>query len=163
MSMGTDDLADLPRPAGMDRLPRRDFNRLAAFIESYSGIKMPPSKITMVEGRLRRRVRNTGARTLAEYCRRLFEGGDLQAEAVHLNYAVTTNKTEFFREPDHFEYLIGTALPNVLDERRAGVSGLKLWSSACSTGAEPYTQAMVLADFRQARSVARVSILATDL
>ena len=50
------------RPTRMDRLSQRDFQRLARFIEGYSGIKMPPSKATMVEGRLRRRVRATGMR-----------------------------------------------------------------------------------------------------
>ncbi|MDR3535669.1 MAG: CheR family methyltransferase [Acetobacteraceae bacterium] len=157
------ELDEIPRQTGMDRLHRRDFDRLAAFIESYSGIKMPPSKITMVEGRLRRRVRSTGAASLGEYCRRLFEGGTLEAEAVHLIDAVTTNKTEFFREPEHFDYLTATALPTLLEERRSASNGLKLWSAACSTGAEPYTLAMVLAEFRQTRSVSRVSILATDL
>ena len=57
------------RPAAepLDQLRRRDFDRLAAFVHSYSGIKMPPSKITMLEGRLRRRVRETGAANLTEY------------------------------------------------------------------------------------------------
>lgn len=151
------------RQQAPDRLRQRDFERLAAFIESYSGIKMPPSKITMVEGRLRKRVRATGAASLSDYCRRLFEAGTLEAEAVHLIDAVTTNKTEFFREPEHFDYLMGTALPNLMTDRRITSTGLKLWSAACSTGAEPYTLAMVLAEFRQVHSIARVSILATDL
>src|SRR5208283_4443533 len=60
------------RPAadGVDHLRQSDFKRLAEFIEAYSGIKMPPSKMTMVEGRLRRRVRETGAADLSEYCQR---------------------------------------------------------------------------------------------
>jgi chemotaxis protein methyltransferase CheR len=148
---------------GIDRLRPHDFKRLAEFIEGYSGIKMPPSKITMVEGRLRRRVRDTGADNLSEYCRRLFEGGDLATEAVHLIDAVTTNKTEFFREPEHFRYLLDTALPTLRTERPAGQTALKLWSAACSTGAEPYTLAMVLAEFRQQHHGQRIAILATDL
>ncbi len=156
-------LDQMPRQEGLDRLRKHDFDRLAAFIENYSGIKMPPSKITMVEGRLRRRVRTTGAASLSDYCRRLFEGGDLEAESVYLIDAVTTNKTEFFREPEHFDYLTATALPTLLEERRSASNALKLWSAACSTGAEPYTLAMVLADFRQTHSISRVSILATDL
>jgi chemotaxis protein methyltransferase CheR len=124
---------------------------------------MPPSKITMVEGRLRRLVRETGAAGLSEYCERLFEGGELAAEAVRLIDAVTTNKTEFFREPEHFRFLLGTVLPTLQAERRTAQAGFKLWSAACSTGAEPYTLAMVLAEFVQHHHGQRVSILASDL
>ncbi len=150
-----------PPAEPQDRLQRRDFERLAAFVHSYSGIKMPSSKATMLEGRLRRRVRETGAANLSEYCRFLFEGGGLQTEAVALIDAVTTNKTEFFREPQHFDLLTRSVLPELLADRR---SKLKVWSAACSTGAEPYTLAMVLAEWqRQLASAPRVSILATDL
>ena len=150
--------------APIDRLRQSDFRRLAAFIQDYSGIKMPPSKITMLEGRLRHRVRDTGASSLAEYCRMLFDNDGLRAEAVHLIDAVTTNKTDFFREPEHFRILVGQALPAVLASRHAGDQAqVKLWSAACSTGAEPYTLAMVLADWREQRHGMRISILATDL
>ena len=62
---------------------------------------MPPNKVTLVEGRLRRRVRALGMPSLARYCRHLFDEDGMQAEAVHLIDAVTTNKTDFFREPEH--------------------------------------------------------------
>jgi chemotaxis protein methyltransferase CheR len=153
-----------PRADGFDRLRQSDFRRLAAFIEEYSGIKMPASKITMLEGRLRHRVRDTGAVSLAEYCRMLFEHDGLRTEAVHLIDAVTTNKTDFFREPDHFRILVQQVLPTLLTDRHAGDQALlKLWSAACSTGAEPYTLAMVLADWRGQRNGLRISILGTDL
>lgn len=153
---------DVPR-TGSDRLVPRDFARLAQFIQGYSGIKMPPNKITMVEGRLRRRVRATGLGSVAEYCRYLFDRGGLEAEAVHLIDAVTTNKTEFFREPEHFRVLTETVLPELTSARRVGRAPLKVWSAACSTGAEPYTIAMVLADFGRGLPGFRASILATDL
>src|SRR4051812_34257507 len=125
--------------AQVDRLKQSDFRRLAGFIQNYSGIKMPPSKITMLEGRLRHRVQDTGAANLAEYCRMLFEQDGLRTEAVHLIDAVTTNKTDFFREPEHFRILMRQALPTVLSDRHAGAQAqVKLWSAACSTGAEPY-------------------------
>lgn len=143
----------------LDRLQRRDFDRLAEFVQRYSGIKMPPAKMTMLEGRLRRRVRETGAADLSDYCRYLFDEGGLQAEAVALIDAVTTNKTAFFREPQHFDVLT-QRLPELLAERRRV---LKLWSAACSTGAEPYTLAMLLAGLAQQAAGPRVSILATDL
>jgi len=102
---------------GLDHLSRPDFQRLAGFIERYSGIKMPPTKITMVEGRLRRRLRATGIATLTDYCDYLFDGNGLETEAIHLIDAVTTNKTEFFREPEHFRILAETVVPRLLAER----------------------------------------------
>lgn len=151
-------------PDSGDRLRQSEFRRLAAFIQDYSGIKMPVSKITMLEGRLRARVRDTGCADMHDYCAMLFERDGLDAEAVHLIDAVTTNKTDFFREPEHFRILAARVLPTLLAERGAGGwRQLKLWSAACSTGAEPYTIAMVAADWAQPHRGLRVSILATDL
>jgi chemotaxis protein methyltransferase CheR len=147
-----------------DRLSQRNFQRLASFIESYSGIKMPPSKATMVEGRLRRRVRATGMPDLKRYCDYLFEENGLAAESVHLINAVTTNKTEFFREPEHFRFLAEHAVPQLLSgSRGVSRSPLKVWSAACSIGAEPYTVAMVLADLAQRMVGLRYIITATDI
>ena len=98
--------------SSIERLRQSDFRRLADFIQDYSGIKMPPSKITMLEGRLRHRVRDTGAANLVDYCRMLFERDGLRTEAVHLIDAVTTNKTDFFREPEHFRILVQKVLPD---------------------------------------------------
>ncbi len=105
---------------GVDHLSSRDFRRLATFIQDYSGIKMPPTKQTMVEGRLRHRVGATGCANLADYCRLSVRRGGLATEAVHLIDAVTTNKTDFFREPEHFRFLTDTALPRILSERQGG-------------------------------------------
>ena len=150
--------------ASIDRLKPSDFRRLAAFIEDYSGIKMPPTKMTMLEGRLRHRVRNTGAASLADYCHDLFDEDGLQSEAVHLIDAVTTNKTDFFREPEHFNILVKQALPTLLADRHANPQAqVKVWSAACSTGAEPYTIAMVLAEWRRLHASHRFAIRATDL
>jgi len=141
-------------------LSRRNFDQLARYIYDYSGIKMPPAKRTMLEGRLRRRLRATGIVDLDDYCDYLFKHGGIDREAIHLIDAVTTNKTDFFREPKHFEHLEQSALPELL---AAGHSRLRIWSAACSVGAEPYTIAMVLEDYREARGTPDYSILATDL
>ncbi len=143
-------------------LTRRDYERLGRFIQDYSGIKMPPNKITMVEGRLRRRLRATGYDNFADYCHYLFEENGLENEAVHLIDAVTTNKTEFFREPDHFRLLIQQVLPALLGQRH-GTAPLRFWSAAASTGAEAYTVAMVLSEARENWPQLRASILATDI
>src|SRR5260221_8949635 len=102
-----------------DRLKPRDFEKLAKFIHGYSGIKMPANKLTMVEGRLRRRLREGGFATFGAYCRHLFEEDGLEKETVHLIDAVTTNKTEFFREPDHFRLLDQVVLPSLFADGEA--------------------------------------------
>ncbi|MGI6856774.1 CheR family methyltransferase [Mesorhizobium sp. 1B3] len=143
-----------------DRLSQRNFDRLSRFIYQYSGIKMPATKLTMLEGRLRRRLRATRIITFDGYCDYVFDDGGLESEMVHLIDAVTTNKTDFFREPKHFEYLREKALP---DLARRGIRRIRAWSSACSTGAEPYTMAMVMEAFLDTSADATYSILATDL
>ena len=143
-----------------DNLTQRDFRQLSSFIYDYCGIKMPDTKRTMLEGRLRKRLRATGHATFSDYCRFLFRDGGMESESIFLIDVVTTNKTDFFREPNHFDFMVKVALPEL------GVKGnrrIKAWSSACSTGAEPYTMAMVMADATEKGVINDFSILATDL
>jgi chemotaxis protein methyltransferase CheR len=141
-----------------DHLHDSHFSRLAAFIEEYCGICMPPSKKTMVEGRLRRRVRRLGLSDLNQYCDLLFNDGWLEDEAVAIVDAVSTNKTDFFREERHFHYLASEVLP-----RFSGDRPLTVWSAACSTGAEPYTLSIVLHEAQQKRPGLGFTIFATDI
>jgi len=141
----------------------RDFQRLARFISEYSGIKMPLAKKVMVEGRLRRRLRETGHADFASYCRFLFEENGLASEGTHLIDAVTTNKTEFFREPAHFDFLVDHILPEYGEGRAHTGAPLKIWSAAASSGAEAYTIAMLLSERRRAGAHFRHFILGTDI
>jgi len=143
-----------------DSLSLGNFRRLSQFVNDYSGIKMPDGKQTMLEGRLRRRLRVTGINSLDDYCHFLFEQGGIDQEAIYLIDAITTNKTDFFREPAHFDYLQNVALPRLTAE---GVTRLRAWSAACSIGAEPYTMAMTIADYAERRGPLAYFILATDL
>jgi chemotaxis protein methyltransferase CheR len=149
-----------PQPHGSDPMSKRNFARLAAYIYDYSGIKMPESKKTMLEGRLRRRQRAAGAQTLDEYCDYIFAAENLAEEGLSLINAVTTNKTDFFREPGHFDYLSKVILPEMTAR---GVRSIRAWSAACSTGPEPYTLAMVLDDHAETHGGPAYGILATDL
>ena len=143
-----------------EQLSARNFQRLATFIQDYSGIKMPANKRTMLEGRLRRRMRATRIGDVNDYCHYLFEEDGMDAEVIHLIDAVTTNKTEFFREPAHFDFLIAKGLPALAAK---GKRDIKIWSSACSTGAEPYTIAMVMDEFCARQRGVDYSILCTDI
>ncbi len=150
-------------PAGGMKI--RDFQRLAAVIHGYSGIRMPPAKKTMVEGRLRRRLRALGLSGFDEYCRLLFEEDGLDGELVSLIDAVSTNKTDFFREEEHFRFLVSRVLPDLFSRSHRPGFGrpLKVWSAACSTGAEPYTLAMVFDDVHRSRRDFTFAILGTDI
>ncbi|MEF0940631.1 CheR family methyltransferase [Rhizobium sp. BR 362] len=143
-----------------DRISKRNFEKLARFIYDYSGIKMPSTKLTMLEGRLRRRLRATSITSFDDYCDFLFNHGGLEQESVYLIDAVTTNKTDFFREAKHFEFMQTAALPMLM---RAGHRRLRGWSAACSTGAEPYSMAMVMEEFSESEGGIDYAILATDL
>jgi len=148
-----------------DRLGEADYTRIAALVGRHTGIRLPPAKQVMVEGRLRRRARATGYASLDEYCDYLFHGGGLDREFTHLLNAITTNKTDFFREPEHFTFLTERMLPELIKMRRqhGGPTTVKLWSAAASTGAEAYTIAMVMADIAGSRRDLDFAILGTDI
>jgi chemotaxis protein methyltransferase CheR len=151
-----------PGAGNSEHLSCHDFDRLAQFIHLRSGIKMPAGKQTMLEARLRRRILALGMASFAEYCHYLFEEGGLDEETTALIDAVTTNKTDFFREAEHFRFLTENGVPALFAEcRDLRHSPLKVWSAACSNGAEPYTLAMVLSEL--SGSVRAFTILATDI
>lgn len=155
---------DIPRMAVHARLSDRDFRRLGDFIQSEYGIKMPDSKKTMLEARLQKRLRATGIQTFSEYCDYVFSEEGVRKELINMIDMVTTNKTDFFREPAHFDYLTKHTLPDLINKTGAGMRRpLMLWSAGCSTGEEPYTLAMVLSDFAERHPGFRFVILATDL
>lgn len=144
-------------------LNQEEFKFLKELIHSECGIKLVPGKKTMLEGRLRKRLRALGMDSFGAYCDYLSTPGGMQSERIHMIDVVTTNKTDFFREPDHFEYLLG-ALPQIAASGEAASRmKLRVWSAGCSTGEEPYTLAMVLSEFARTQPGFRFSILATDI
>lgn len=147
-----------------DCLSEADFARVAEIVINQVGIRLPLTKRMMLETRLRKRVRALGLSSIAEYCRLLFRG-DLPAdELIDLIDVVTTNKTDFFREPEHFEVLKRDIVPALLAGQKSSARPLlKIWSAASSIGAEAYSTAMLLADLSAATSGFRFAILGTDI
>jgi chemotaxis protein methyltransferase CheR len=141
-----------------------DFRRLGELIYTECGIKMPPQKKIMLEARLKKRLRKTGIGSFREYCEYLFSLEGRERELINMLDVVTTNKTDFFREPRHFDYLSQYAVPELTKLYGAGTRReLSVWSAGCSTGEEPYTIAMVLNEFRERHPSFRFLILATDI
>ncbi len=142
----------------------QEFDRLSDFIIEHCGIKMPPAKKIMLESRLQKRLRTLGMASFKEYCEFLFDSPEGEQELVKMIDAVTTNKTDFFREPVHFQFLLDTALPEFLAESAAnGGKKFIVWSAGCSTGEEPYTLGMVLGEFAAQHPDFHYSIMATDI
>jgi chemotaxis protein methyltransferase CheR len=118
-------------------LTQDDFATVRRLIEQYAGIKLSVHKRNMVYNRLLRRLRASGASGFGEYLQ-LVQAPDSGEREAFVN-ALTTNLTAFFREPHHFELLAARAQAH---SRQNGP--LRVWSSACSTGEEVWSIAMVL-------------------
>ncbi len=145
------------------QLSTRDFRRLSSFIEEACGIRISEGKQVMVEVRLRHRLRALRMSSFSEYCDHVLSSSQGPLEVPFMIDEITTNKTDFFREESHFEFLVNQALPE-LEKQGAGTQRpLKVWSAACSTGEEPYTLAMVLAEAGERRPGFRFRILGTDI
>lgn len=146
------------------KLSGKEFRRLGEFIHAEYGIKMPPSKKTMLEARLQKRLRALGMKSFGQYCEYLFSPEGVQNELVEMVNVVTTNKTDFFREPGHYGFLVDEALPELNRKYGAGTRRpLMLWSAGCSSGEEPYTLAMVLSEYAESRANFRFGLLASDI
>ena len=155
---------DMTKPNLPATLRDREFHRFSGLIYESVGIKMPPAKKTMLEARLQKRLKALGIATFEEYSDYVFSLEGRTTEMVHLIDVVTTNKTDFFREPGHFDFMVKTALPNILAVRGdASREPVRIWSAGCSTGEEPYTLAMVLSEFAAGRPDFRVAITASDI
>ena len=140
----------------------RDYTRLCDLIYQEAGIHLGSAKKTMLEARIKHRLKDLDLTSYSQYCDYLFERKGLNEELVNLIDVVTTNKTDFFREPAHFNYLVDKALPDLLARNGPGRVFL-FWSAGCSTGEEPYTLAIVLSEFALTHPGFRFRILATDI
>ncbi|MBT4286196.1 MAG: chemotaxis protein CheR [Deltaproteobacteria bacterium] len=146
-------------------LSNKDFTRLSDFIHNNYGIKMPPVKKILLESRLQKRLKALNIDSFEHYCDYLFSSEGKEAELKFFIDKVTTNKTDFFREPEHFYHLTNSVIPKIIKSWKGVHNQLQVWSAGCSTGEEPYTIAMVIQDFADEHPTYRLnySILATDI
>jgi len=140
------------------------FHRLTSYIYDEMGIKMGENKRVMLQARLAKRIRIVQLDSFEAYCAYLFSKEGQREELASFIHEVTTNKTDFYREPNHFTYLTEQALPTLFQEgRRCQRRPLRVWSSACSTGEEPYTLAMFLHEYEARNQGFSYTVLATDI
>ncbi|POR56910.1 CheR family methyltransferase [Bosea psychrotolerans] len=143
-------------------LTRDDMGFIAKLVYEHAGIVIREHKEAMTRGRLARRVKALGLGSVAEYCAFLKTPGAV-SEIPELINAVTTNHTAFFRERHHFDHLRKDVLPKLLQERSGRRGRIRIWSSACSSGEEPYSIAATSRDVLGSRSDVDFRILATDI
>ncbi|MCM1322235.1 MAG: hypothetical protein NC041_06760 [Bacteroides sp.] len=143
-------------------MTNHEFATIANYIEKNVGIKMPPTKRIMMQSRLTHRLRHLGLSSYKEYIDYVFNHDTNGEELILMIDSLTTNKTDFFREPDHFKYLTSKVLPEFA---AAEYSDLKVWSAACSSGEEPYTLAIVLSEYMRTNqgAISSFSITASDI
>lgn len=141
-------------------LDSKCFSRLSSFIDTHLGIKMPETKKVMLESRLQKRLKALNMISFEDYCNYLTRNGGHKEESVEFFNVVTTNKTDFYREIAHFQYLEKSVLP---EKFAKGKKSLKFWSCACSSGEEPYTISFVLDQFKKRHSGFTFTVDATDI
>ena len=118
----------------------QEFTQFQRFIYDTAGITMSSGKKALVSGRLAKRLRQCGLNSYSDYFRLLASGGNPEEIQVAVDL-LTTNETYFFREQKHFDFL-----RQYVQEEHKRSQTLRIWSAACSTGEEPYSIAMTLAD-----------------
>ncbi|MCX6271086.1 MAG: protein-glutamate O-methyltransferase CheR [Bacteroidetes bacterium] len=147
----------IPNP----KLSEPDFLKICQFILDDCGIKLTSEKKTMVESRLQPRLRHLNMSSFSEYVSTVFKSPDPNGEIIHMIDCLTTNKTDFFRESAHFQYLSAYALPEFHSERSG--RSFRIWSAGCSSGEEAYSLALVLNEFTLKNPGFTFEIWATDL
>jgi chemotaxis protein methyltransferase CheR len=142
------------------QLSLKEFNTLSGLIYDECGINLSKQKRVLLESRLRKRLTQLKFNSYAEYCNYVRSPIGRREELVPLIDAIVTNKTDFFREPVHFQFMREELLPSFAAANPS--HSFKIWSTACSSGEEPYTLAMVMEEFALQQKM-EYRITATDI
>lgn len=143
-----------------DTLSDKDFKRLSEFIQANYGVKMPAQKKLMLQCRLKKRLSTLNINTYKEYLDFVFHE-DNAREIQNMIDVVTTHKTDFFREKEHFDFITTKVLPNLVNA--ISNQKLKIFSAGCSTGEEPYTMAISLLEAKNPGMEFSFDIAACDV
>ena len=152
--------AGLPTP----KISDAEFRQLRDFIYAHTGIALSEHKRALIYARLARRLRHHRLASLSEYYALLTERDPEGEELVEMINCITTNKTEFFREPHHFRFLTERAFPQIRRARPlTGSRRVRLWSAGTATGEEAYTLAITVREAFPLDESWDIRILATDI
>ena len=144
----------------MINLKESEFRELIEYMKTNYGINLTEKKL-LIEGRLSNMVVEKGFGNFTDYLKFVFKDSSGNEISTLIN-KLTTNHTFFMREAEHFDYFRDTVLPYL--ESTSKTKDLRIWSAGCSSGEEPYTLAMIIADYFGAEShLWNSNILATDI
>jgi chemotaxis protein methyltransferase CheR len=139
------------------------FRTLVDLVYKHSRIRVGPDKQPMLANRLRKRLQSLGLASFDEYCavlRSRLRGRDEIEQLVDL---ISTNHTQFFREPGHFKFLTDRILPELISRPSSGGAAVRVWCAAASSGEEPYTIAIVMAEFFRQHGPVAWQVEASDI
>ncbi len=141
----------------------REYELIANFIYETCGINLGDNKRELVKARLMKRIRYHKFRTFREYYDFVIHEQSGEEVAQMLD-SISTNVTSFFREDQHFDYMLKKALPEIVErKRKAHNTKLRLWSAACSSGEEVYTMLITLAESMKTMVGWDIKVLGTDI
>ncbi|MBI3898644.1 MAG: protein-glutamate O-methyltransferase CheR [Gammaproteobacteria bacterium] len=140
-----------------------EFRYLRDLIYAHTGISLTEHKRALVCARLAKRLRHHNLSTFADYYHLITECDPEGLEMVEMINCITTNKTDFFREPHHFQFLTETVIPQLRAGARSTLRRLRVWSAGSSTGEEAYTTAITVREALADDDPWDVRILATDI
>ena len=143
------------------RMDDESFNRLSTYVTREYGIKLPLNKRSMLESRLNKKVKSLGMDNYKAFLDFIFSDSGKHGDLFHVIDLITTNKTDFFREPEHFKFLSTTYLAKW--SQVEGRRNMNIWSAGCSSGEEPYTIVMVLEEFRRRNPQFSYNLLGSDV
>tara|TARA_R110000851_G_scaffold135045_1_gene270458 strand:- start:51464 stop:52300 length:837 start_codon:yes stop_codon:yes gene_type:complete len=144
-----------------DGLSAADHRRVSDYIGRVAGIQLPDYKRKLVEARLRKRMCATGYSDFSGYLDFVLSPAGESVEQIMLVDALTTNKTDFFREPGHFQFLERYLRGRL--EKAPLERPLRVWSAACSSGEEAYSLAILLSELALEFQGFEFQIEATDI
>lgn len=144
------------------QISKDQFDFISSLIFEKAGIHLDHNKTTMVQSRILRRLKHLKLDTIKDYITYL--KGHPEKEMDYFINSLTTNKTDFFRENDHFEYLKDVFFKELIEKKKGDyVQNLYVWSAACSAGHEVYTLALVLDEFCKKNPKFDYKILGSDI
>ncbi len=146
-----------PNLSTFNNLTDQEFQYFSKLIYDVAGITIGEDKVSMLQGRLIKRLQALNLATYVEYQQYLSKNANRKEEMQHFVNVLTTNKTEFFREPLHFKVLSEAI------SKRASSEPVYVWSGASSTGEEIYSLAITLEELMDQGIVSDYRILATDI
>jgi chemotaxis protein methyltransferase CheR len=135
---------------------------LTDLVYEHSRIRLGAEKQTLLANRLQKRLRTLGLTSYDDYCA-VLQSDDGAQEIEELVDLISTNHTRFFREPNHFSFLANRVLPALVPRLITSGSTLRLWSAAASSGEEPYTIAIVVAEHSRTYPSLNWQITASDI